>query len=229
MIVLSGAGEELVSVLGSDGWSDYPLQFVGDGLLAAVRDEVAGAPDLARECRRRLEDRIWTGDRELAEALAAAVGDGPDPDLRELAVSLEELAEVLEGDPVHGGGRIDRQTGEVWPQSATDDLEFRGDEEEDEDDEDRWLYVESEGSRDGYRDMELFIADVEESDPAFAEELSRALGGRRPFRRFGDAVWRRPEQLTRWQWFSNDRHRGRARHWLAVEGITPTPPSSVIA
>jgi hypothetical protein len=32
-----------------------------------------------------------------------------------LAVDLEDLANILEGDLVYGGRRIDRRTGEVWP------------------------------------------------------------------------------------------------------------------
>ena len=46
--------------------------------------------------------------------------------LRPLPVDLEELAMILEGDPVHGGGRIDLRTGEVWPQSAIEYAEEVG-------------------------------------------------------------------------------------------------------
>ncbi len=60
---------------------------------------------------------------------------------------------ILEGDPVHGGGRIDLRTGEVWPQSAIEYAEEVGEIDED-DDPDRWLWVHCEGSHDGYRDME---------------------------------------------------------------------------
>jgi hypothetical protein len=35
-----------------------------------------------------------------------------------LPVDLEELAGILEGDPLSVGGRIDIRTGEVWPQAA---------------------------------------------------------------------------------------------------------------
>jgi hypothetical protein len=38
--------------------------------------------------------------------------------LRALPVDLEELAGILEGDPLSGGGRIDIRTGEVWPRAA---------------------------------------------------------------------------------------------------------------
>lgn len=46
--------------------------------------------------------------------------------LRPLPVDLEELAMILEGDPVHGGGRVDLRTGEVWPQSAIEHAQEMG-------------------------------------------------------------------------------------------------------
>jgi hypothetical protein len=69
------------------------------------------------------------------------------------------------GYPLSVGGRIDIRTGEVWPQAAIDYALETGEEDEDSaDDPERWLPVYGEGSREGYRDMELFIASVE--DPA---------------------------------------------------------------
>jgi len=35
-------------------------------------------------------------------------------------VDLDDLATVLEGDPIDGGGRIDRRTGEVWHRAAVE-------------------------------------------------------------------------------------------------------------
>lgn len=92
---------------------------------------------------------------------------------------------------------------------------------EDDDDAERWLWVDCEGSRDGYRDMERFIEDLDDSD--FADRLARAISGRGAFRRFKDRLSDRPELMTSWYAFSNDRQRGRARSWLAVEGYTPVP------
>ena len=43
--------------------------------------------------------------------------------LRPVPVDLEERASVLEGDPAHGGGRVDLRTGEVWPQFVVEDDE----------------------------------------------------------------------------------------------------------
>lgn len=56
-----------------------------------------------------------------------------------LAGDLDQLADVLEGDPVSGGGRIDLHTGEVWPRFVIDDGIETGKENEEDDDDDRRL------------------------------------------------------------------------------------------
>ena len=98
------------------------------------------ATEVAREPRgaRHLARRGLEGHAELADAL-----DGLPSELRPLAVGLEELASIREGDPVHGGGRVDLATGDVWHQSPfaepIDDEELE--------DEDRWLWLEALGRR----------------------------------------------------------------------------------
>ena len=172
-----------------------------------------------------LRDRDWEGDAELAAGLEAVLGSGPMPLLRPLPVDLEELAGVLEGDPATGGGRIDLQTGDVWPQPAieyaeeTEDLDDIDD--IDDEDEQRWLWVECEGSRPGYRDMELFIAELNDIDQV--NQLGIAISGRGAFRRFKDQLSRWPQLLEQWYAFSEDRQRGRARAWLAAEGYASAP------
>ena len=221
-LVVRGVGDGLVAALTQGPWPSDSLQLIGDGVLVAVRSGVNGSAELARECAARLRARDWDGDRELVEGLEGALGSGPTPLLRPLAVDLEELAMILEGDPVHGGGRIDLTTGEVWPQSALDYAEEIGEEEDD--DPDRWLWVECEGSRNAYQDMVWFIDELE--DPTLADRQSRAISGRGVFRRFKNTLSEQPELMTRWHAFSNERQRGRARRWLAAEGYTPTRPHS---
>ena len=127
---------------------DAVLQLSGDSLLAEPSEP------LAQECVERLRRRAWDGDAELADALEHCPSD-----LRPLAVDLEELASVLNGDPLLGGGRIDLNTGDVWPQSPYNDpIE----DDADLDDDDRWLWVEA-SSHDGWWDMSEFIETV--SDP----------------------------------------------------------------
>jgi len=106
---------ELVDVLTNQPWPDHALQLIGEGLAAALADDVAGAVHLARRCVVELRKRGWWGDHHLADTLDARLGNGPTPLLRPVPVDLEELAMLLEGDPVLGGGRIDLTTGEVLP------------------------------------------------------------------------------------------------------------------
>jgi hypothetical protein len=64
--------------------------------------------------------------------------------------------------------------GEVWPRAAIEyALESGEDDADSTDDPERWLPVHGEGSREGYRDIELFIASVE--DAGRAERLAIAI------------------------------------------------------
>jgi hypothetical protein len=193
------------------------LQSVGDWVLTALEQNAHGAAEAARHMIAALRERDWEGDGVLAEQFDALLGSGAMPDLRPLPVDLDELAGILEGDPMYGGGRVDLATGEVWPEPAIDYVREIGQEDEDEsDDPDKWLWVHCEGSRDGYRDMELFIGTVR--DPRRADRLEIAISGRGAFRRFKDVLARWPGELDRWYAFSAERQRGRARAWLAGAG-----------
>jgi hypothetical protein len=215
-------GPAVVHLLHCPGAYDDSLQLAGDGLVAAVIQRVDGASELARNLAVALRRRGWEGDDELADQLDALLGSGPAPMLRALPVDLEELAAILEGDPLSTGGRIDIRTGEVWAQAAIEYVLEAGEEDEDAaDDAERWLPVHGEGSREGYRDMELFIASVE--DPGRAERLRIAIKGRGAFRRFKDELARSPGELERWHALSEERQRGRARSWLAAAGYRVLP------
>jgi hypothetical protein len=126
---------------------DAVLQLAGDGLLADPADP------LARECAARLRRRGLDGDAELADAL-----DGLPGELRPLAVDLEELASILEGDPIHGGGRLDVATGHVWHQSPFEESI----DDENLEDEERWLWVEA-SSNTGWSDMSEFIDTLDDA------------------------------------------------------------------
>jgi hypothetical protein len=214
--VYRGHGPAVVDLLGGVGADDDSLQLAGDGLIAAVMQRVDGAAERARNLVVDLRQRGWDGDDELSDQLDAQLGSGPAVMLRALPVDLEELAGILEGDPLSAGGRIDLRTGEVWSQAAIEYALDTGEEGEDTtNDPERWLPVHGEGSREGYRDMELFIASV--GDPARAERLAIA-GGRGACRRFKDELARWPGELERWHALSDERQRGRARSWLAAAG-----------
>jgi hypothetical protein len=216
---IKAPAEDGTAVIGITGpvVPENGLQAFGDWVLAALEQHADGAAVAAHLMIAALRERDWEGDDVLADQLEALLGSGVMPDLRPLPVDLDELADILEGDPVYGGGRVDLATGEVWPAPAVDYAQEIGQEDEGEsDDPDKWLWVHSEGSRDGYRDMELFIGTVR--DPGHADRLEIAISGRGAFRRFRDVVARWPGELDRWYEFSAERQRGRARAWLADAG-----------
>jgi Uncharacterised protein family (UPF0158) len=217
-------GPAVVHLLGGVDVDAYEgsLQLAGDGLIAALIERADGAPELARDLVARLRRRGWDGDDELADQVDGLLGSGPPPMLRALPVDLEQLADILEGDPLTVGGRIDLRTGQVWPQAAIEYALETGEEDEDvADDAERWLLVDGEGSREPYRDMELFIASVEQPDRA--ERLAIAIRGRGAFRRFKDELARSPGELERWYALFEERQRGRARSWLAAAGYCALP------
>ena len=213
-----GDGPAVLRVLTGEGrglLQSMP-QLAGDGLLCALA-QVPAAQELAAELVAILRHRDWDGDAELADQLDPSNSDpGPAP-LRPLAVDLEQLAMVLEGDPRDGGGRVDLTTGEVWPEIAFDDE----DEDENEDEDPRWLWVDGNGSRASYHDMAEFITTI--PDPDLADRLERAIHGKGAFGRFKNQLAHHPNAFDRWFTFSAERQRGRARQWLADNGYRPAP------
>src|ERR1700756_2093771 len=110
------------------------LQAFGDWVLAAIEQHADGAAETARLMIAALRERDWEGDDVLADQFDALLGSGVVPDLRPLPVDLDELAGLLEGDPMEGGGRVALAPGEVWPPPAVDYAREIGQEDEDESD-----------------------------------------------------------------------------------------------
>jgi hypothetical protein len=218
--VYRGDGEAVVELLGAEGPIDA-LQLAGDGALVAIAEGMEAASKMARRCVDDLHARNWEGDKLLAAELESALGAAPSSGLRPLPVDLDELGDTLEGDPERGGGRLDLRSGDVWPEPVYGDPW----DEEDADDEDRWLYFVSEGSSAGYADMEDFIATVR--DERLARTLETAIRGRGAFRRFRDVLDETAVECGRWMTFSDERRRGRARQWLAEHRLRPVPASGV--
>jgi hypothetical protein len=197
------------------------LQLAGDGVAGAAAQGLPGAAEMAASFLGALQERGFRGDEELADRLRAAMGDAAIPLPRPLAVDLEMLSMLLEGDPAESGGRLDLTTGECWP-AFTDELE-PGPDVEEADEAERWLYVPALGSRAGYRDMELFIEGL--CDVALADRLRIAISGRGAFRRFKDVLSRDERSWSRYHRFRDERQRGRARAWLAEQGYCPKLPA----
>ena len=211
---VAASGPELVDLL-KQRPVPAVLQYVGDAVTSAVENKVAGADDVAAKCANALRARGWDGDDELAAQLEGVLG-GPTPMLRPIAVTLEDIADLLEGDLRNGDGYIDLQTGMPWEQSMLDDVGSDMFDEDELEDSERWFFVENTGSRSGYRDMEDFLDSV--VDEALAEKLSIALAGKGAFRRFKDVLFDSGDEFIRYRMFSAERKRGRARQWLSHKG-----------
>ncbi|MBI5030122.1 MAG: hypothetical protein HZB51_06310 [Chloroflexi bacterium] len=94
----------------------------------------------------------------------------------------------------------------------------------------RYIRVESLDPHAGYRDMEDFIATVQ--DQRLRDYLRRAISGRGAFRHFKDVLDENWHERERWFEFKDAQVRQRVLDWLAGEGIEPIieplspPPSS---
>jgi hypothetical protein len=191
-----------------------------DGVLLAVEEGVGEAVGYALLLIRHLSERRGPGDAALVDELKSATGHADATKRQPLPVDLEELASQLyEGDSL-GNWRIDRDSARWWP----DDPQGMIGEAPPAhwDDEDRWIEIVPLGPQVARDDMRDFIGTVD--NPLLAEELREALSGRGGFRRFRGIVTRDEAVGRRWQRFADERHRGRAREWLAELGYRPTRP-----
>lgn len=214
-IAATDAARFLAAVTGSD--IDDVLQQVGAGIPMALEQRRRQTEPVALSVINRLTWRGGAGDRLLAEDLLAALRGEPSPG-QAVAVDLEMLSSVLEGDPdLSNGGYLDLRTGEVYDASAADPAIVGEDAAVDvEEEPDRWLWLHRAGSRDGWEDMAAFAG--RQTDTALRERLERAIEGKGAFFRFRDLV--HGENLSdQWYAFSADRQIGRAREFLAENGI----------
>jgi hypothetical protein len=82
----------------------------------------------------------------------------------------------------------------VWTASTIDYADETGEETPDLDDQARWLSVPADGSAEGYRDIQDFIASVD--DPGIADRLRIAIDGQGAFSRFRDVLQRWKQSRT---------------------------------
>lgn len=205
----------LAAVTGRD--IDDALQQVGAGIPMTLEQQPAGAPTLALSVINRLTFRAGPGDEVLAEDLLARLREEP-PAGRVVPVDLDMLGTVLEGDfDVSTGGFVDLHTGEVYDEFLADPMMVGEDAAIDvEAEPERWLRFDNRGSRAGWRDMAAFAE--RQRDQALLERLLREIEGKGAFRRFRDRV-HEEGLVEQWNIFSADRQQGRAREFLAEEGI----------
>ena len=214
-IAAADASRFLAAVTGRD--VDDALQQVAAGIPVALQQQREQTEPVALSLINRLTWRAGAGDEVLADDLLAHLRREPLKG-QEVPVDLEMLSTELEGDlGISTGGYIDLETGEVHDESASDPMLVGEDAAIDvEEEPHRWLRFDRIGSRDGWRDMAEFAE--RQRDVALRERLERAIEGKGAFRRFRDLV--QEENLAeQWYAYSTDRQMGRAREFLAHEGI----------
>jgi Uncharacterised protein family (UPF0158) len=137
---------------------------------------------------------------------------------RKLQFDLEELRWAFEDKSGESSWVLDTETGRLLRlcEEEEDELPLAIEEIE-EDSTGRFLAIEPEDSREGYRDMEEFIGTV--ADSRLRELLQVAIAGEGAFRRFKDVLTRAPEERERWFQFQQERVFGRIRDWLAANDI----------
>jgi hypothetical protein len=205
----------LAAVRGRD--VDDALQQVAEGLPMALERRRDEAEPVVLSVINRLSWRGAAGDEVLAEELLARLRGEPLRG-RAVPVDLEMLGTELEGDlGLSTGGYVDLQTGQVYGEHETDPMMVGEEGAIDvEQEPDRWLWFNRTGSRDGWQDMATFAA--RQRDEPLRERLERAIEGKGAFRRFRDLVHQ--ENLAdQWDAYSADRQLGRARQFLADQGI----------
>lgn len=213
-----GAGDAarfLAAVTGHD--IDDALQQVGAGIPMTLEHRCQEAEAVAMAVINRLTWRGGAGDQLLAEDLLAGLRRVPLAG-RVVPVDLDMLSTVMEGDPgLSTGGYLDLRTGQVYDDSATDPMIVGEDAAVDvEAEPGRWLRLNRTGSRNAWEDMAAFAE--RQHDEALRERFEGVIEGKGSFGRFRDLV--HGENLSeQWYAFSTDRQIGRAREFLADNGI----------
>ena len=135
-----------------------------------------------------------------------------------LKVDLDQLCEALEDASYEHDFYLDMESGEIiFLSEYMEDKDSKRLKVRIEKDFGRYEYIPKAESYEGHRDMQDFIATVE--DERVAELLEVAINGRGAFRRFKDVLLNYPEERERWFIFKDDRMEERAHDWLDSIGI----------
>lgn len=134
---------------------------------------------------------------------------------KKIAIDADELIHAMNwrldlvGD---GGWYLDTETGDfLLVSDAVDDLP------EDIEDNPRYLWIEQTPSEESYRIMEDFVDTL--TDEHAVRSLSRALEGRKPFRRFKDTLFDFPALREAWFAFEREARLRLAEEWCEYKGI----------
>jgi hypothetical protein len=136
-----------------------------------------------------------------------------------LKIVLDELYDAMENNSYEVEYYLDLETGEIlFVSEGMDDEETGKLKNQIEEELDRYEPIPKAESYEGYRDMQAFIATVE--DDHLSELLEVAINGKGAFRRFKDVLLNYPEERERWFQFKDDRMKERALEWLDDIDVT---------
>jgi len=133
-----------------------------------------------------------------------------------LKIDLAELCSALEDSSYEHNYYLDLKTGEILFISNYMDAEKIKDKIDQ--NPDHYEPMPRAEPYKGYRDMEDFVAAVE--DEHLAELLETAINGKGAFRRFKDVLARYSEERERWFHFKDDKMKERVLEWLDDIGVS---------
>ena len=138
---------------------------------------------------------------------------------KRLKIGLDELYDAMENSSYEVEYYLDLETGEIlFVSEGMDDEETGKLKNQIEEELDQYEPIPKVESFERYRDMQAFIATVE--DDHLAELLEVAINGKGAFRRFKDVLLNYPEERERWFQFKDDRMKERALEWLDDIDVT---------
>ena len=136
-----------------------------------------------------------------------------------LHIDLGELCDAMENSSFENEYFLDIETGEIlFISEYMDDEETEKLKDKIEEEFERYEQIPKAESHDGYRDMEDFIATMENKH--LTELLEVAINGKGAFRRFKDVLLNYPKERERWFKFKDDRMEERALEWLDDIDVT---------
>ena len=136
-----------------------------------------------------------------------------------LKIDLDELYDAMENSSYEVEYYLDLETGEIlFVSEGMDDEETGKLKNQIEEELGRYEPIPKAESYEGYRDMQSFIATVE--DDHLGELLEVAINGKGAFRRFKDVLLNYPKEREKWFEFRDSRMEERALKWLESIGVS---------
>lgn len=157
-------------------------------------------------------------EQALDEPLAGQADDVSEASLAGLEVDWEALAVAVENQLPSSHSYLHRTSGQVFTLQASEPAGPSPP-----DDSGLWLLVPPRPSREGYRTMQSFVEQLDETP--LKEKLVAALVGRGAFRRFKDQLLEFPEQRQLWFAFKDAEVYSYISTWLERVGLKPLNPA----